>query len=303
MQLRFILRDEGFLGGLRKILAYRILLVFLLGATLGSGRAAAQLVDYTFAGGTGTNSGSLGSSANLTLAGGASYVTSPALNSGDSLDVYAGGNGEANYAGTSSVVSGLADVGSTFTIAMWVNLAAAPSVSATDRLLSTLSSSQSGGIDLSFEPGGTASNFALTLSVNSSTASGDSVNSVSGYSASNQWEFVAVTFDAGTVQFYVGNTTTTAQALGSALSTTPTSVNSTGEGALEIGGTAASAGDRTPPGYFDDVEVFGSALTASQVDAIQFQAVPEPRSTTLLVIGLCFLAIPLLYRRRWFIPA
>jgi hypothetical protein len=118
-----------------------------------------------------------------------------------------------------------------------------------------------------------ASNFALQFGV--AQAKGGYVNTEAGSStalnASGQWIFVAATYDAnGLLTFYEGDTATTVAQVGSQTSIgLPLGRNTA---PFEIGGSATfSSTDLTPPAWLDDLRVYGTALTAAQLDQVRTQ--------------------------------
>jgi len=290
---------------------FKFLLLTLASATAMASAAYAQtpILDYTFDG-NGTNTGSAGSSGNLTLQGTATY-SSPGLDGGSALSDDGSKN---NYAGGgSSVFSGGGTLDS-FTITAWVNEAAV----------------QTNDYSPIFTDGTSAigdSNFSLTIqngnklgaTVNGNPDHELTSNTSSLLSTANEWVFVAFTYNgtvsSGNTQFYVGTTSSTAAAIGALLpngnagntsagsytySGGQTAVYEFNGNPLEVGG---NQGNASLNGLVDDVEVFASttdssgALSLAQIDAVQAAGVPEPQVLGLMVGGLGLLAFVLNRRR------
>ncbi len=115
-----------------------------------------------------------------------------------------------------------------------------------------------------------AANFGLQFYVYQSQGSysnGQAVASAA-LNAADRWVFVAVTFDANHVlNYYVGDPTNAVAGAGSVTYSYGLSPNSA---PFEIGSTASGLGvNRTPPAWLDDVRVYGSALSAAQLDGIR----------------------------------
>ena len=118
-----------------------------------------------------------------------------------------------------------------------------------------------------------ASNFAIQFGV--AQAKGGYENTEGGsstaLSANGQWVFVAATYDAnGLLTFYRGDTRTAVARVGNqTIVGLPLGKNTA---PFEIGGTAIfPTTDYTPPAWLDDLRVYGSALTAAQLEQVRTQ--------------------------------
>lgn len=263
----------------------------LLLALFATSAHAALLVQYNFDGGNANDTGT-GTPANGTLIGANSGFTSSTP--GGSGLAYSTGAGVNDYITTGTTVT--PDAGppaklaslNAFTISMWVNLQAVPVLG--DRLVSTWDGSN--GIDFRINTA-SATNFPLVLSVDGATTTSANVTAPS----TNTWLFLAVTYDGsvttGNVRFYTGRTDVAAAQLGGVGNSNAGVVASTG-GALQIGGTPATALDRSPSAFFDDVRIYDTVLTATELEAVRASNIPEPASLGL--VGLSLLG--LMARRR-----
>jgi len=231
---------------------------------------------------------------NETVSGVTAWTSSTPSGAGSALNL---STGAAGFASTSATpVVGL----SAFTVTMWVDLQAAPA--ANDRLISSLVSNS--GIDLrvAAPSQGTfsASNFSLTLQVNSLIASSTVLVNVRNVNAGGQWAFVAVTYSGSQVKFYDGSTSVSVAALAPS-GAVPLSAGSVGSTSmLQIGATPATSADRTPPGWFDEVRIYDSVLSLAQLEQVRIDnvtAVPEPSSAA-IVVGLPALCAGLFLRRK-----
>ncbi len=116
-----------------------------------------------------------------------------------------------------------------------------------------------------------ASNFALSFGVSESAGSflNTQAQASSSFSANGQWVFVAVTFTSGgLLTYYTGSPGSAITQLGvQALFNNKLGTDSA---PFEIGATGSQPSvNLTPPAWLDDVNVYGSALSAAQVDAIR----------------------------------
>ena len=284
-------------------LSARTLVLGLLGiACVSVASAQTPLVWYKMNEGSGTLVGDSGSGTalNATMSGTATWTTSTPSGTGSAVSIVDNAT-DANFISTGAVTGTKVDALSQFTITLWVNLQALPT--AGDRLISTLNVGATKGFDLNIQnpTSGTlsAANFCPTLMVDgyAAPAVGAPSNNVS---AANTWLFLAVTYDglssSGNVKFYSGNTSGALISLGTT-SITSGAVDST-TGALQIGNTSASSGDRTPSALFDDVRIYGGVLTSTDIDTIRMDAVPEPSTALLAALGLAGFGLLKLRSRR-----
>ncbi len=144
-------------------------------------------------------------------------------------------------------------------------------------------------IDLSFGPQAGSTNSQIFLSVNGSPV----VSSYTGgtgtpflfTNGSPTWQFLAVTFTAGTgeVTFYSGPQGGTLSAYTSNTKLTQTQVtNST---VLDVGNIAAPGGARLLDANLDNLAFYNTPLGSTEVAAL-FAAVPEPSAALMLGLGL-----------------
>ena len=229
-----------------------------------------------------------------TVSGATAWTSNTPSGAGSALSL---STGAAGFASTSATpIGGL----SAFTVTMWVNLQALPT--ANDRLLSSLVSNNGIDLRIAAPQQGTlsASDFSLTLQVNGTSASSTSLVNVRDFNAGNQWAFVAVTYSGTQVRFFDGGTSTSATALAptGAVPLTAGSIGSTTT--LQIGATPATAADRTPPGWFDEVRIYDSVLTLSQIEQVRLDnvtAIPEPGAAA-IAMGIPALFASAALRRR-----
>jgi hypothetical protein len=244
---------------------------------------AALLIDYNFDEGSGTavnNSGTLGDAADGTLTG--SFSTNTPSGSGSSVQF--SGSDATQGVSTSGVVAGLNGL-SQVTGVLWLNLTAAPSVS--DRLISN--SSTNNGFDLTVI-GVSGGNF--TLALNTDNAVGTASSSIS--QNLNNWQFIAFTYDgtqtSNNLQFYLGTTSSSVAALGGA-KTNNSGALGTSTNPFQVGNTALTDLDRTPPALFDNVRIYDTVLDSTQLEAIRVATIPEPSTWASVAFGAAFLSL------------
>jgi len=107
----------------------------------------------------------------------------------------------------------------------------------------------------------------------------------SDWSTQDAWAFFAISFTTNTVSFYSGSLLhSTSLSLASA----GTAINfPLGSSSISIG---ASSSNTDPfKGYLDDFRLYGSSLTAAQIEQVRLEAVPEPTALMLLGLGLILL--------------
>ncbi len=200
----------------------------------------------------------------------ATRTSNPPNRSGYALNVSTAGTADYLYCGNLAKLNGLSNL----TLTCWVNLRANPS--SADRLISKFSTS--GGFDFRFSSSQSASAqllFELNTNMASSASSSANVN------ASNQWIFVAVTYNgsgasSSQVNFYAGGTNTAVAPLGTAQTIAvvrgPGIVDTSND--FRVGSTAATTGDRTPPAWFDDVQVYNTVLSQSDLESVRLGILP-----------------------------
>ena len=244
----------------------------------GLGLSSGSLLRYLFdEAGSGTatavDSGAA-PAANGTFAGAATRTANtPQSASTGALDLTAGqGYVSGGYA---SKLEGLGAL----TLTAWIDLRSAPadqSVLMSDNPYYATAPAGNGGWELRItKPFSnsnplSAANFALAFQVYQDE--GSSANSQAATSAAlnaaNRWIFVAVTYDANhLMNYYVGDPANAVANAGSAGYNYGLASNSA---PFEIGATAFDQNtNHTPPAWLDDVRVYGSALSAGQVDGIR----------------------------------
>lgn len=298
---RIFLRDECFKQPLpvMKIIAPILIAVTLVASF--SETVEAQLIEYKFNTSDGAssvqsnaNSGSLGSAwdGSFVSTAAASNTPLPPVNGSES---WTGRNPNQFLSQTHGFYSPATDQTgldnlAAFSLSMWVNMSG--SQGTTGRMISyTNGGAGAKGFDIFGTP--TA---GFTLNVGGTNASG-----LSGTFAVNTWVFFAVTFDGSSgsnnVNFYTGDGTT----LSSAGTRTLAVSNSGDPGAVRLAVfnySLAGTTNRNSQGYYDDVRIYGSVQTLSELDAIMkindVAVIPEPRPWLLVGIGLTFV----LWRKR-----
>jgi len=229
-----------------------------------------------------------GTAANGNLSSGSSYTTSTPGGSGYAFNTGSGVNtylttGANDTGGDANKLDSL----STFTISGWLNLQADPTAGSTpDRLVSKWASTPSAaGYELTVGNATTgtttAGNFTLRLQIQ-----GNTVVSTVSTGADHSWLFFAVTYNSvtGMVNFYVGDTASTVTTLGSSLYIAG-GVTSDNTAPLQVGGTAATASDRTPSGYFDDIRIYNTVLNAGELESVRAANVPEAATLGMLAVA------------------
>ena len=187
---------------------------------------------------------------------------------GYGLNLVAGNAGVNNWLSVTNAVK-LNNL-TNFTLVTWLNLQANPVT--LDRLIGK--DSAGGGFALQINSS-SATSVQLMLNVNNTAGASATAN----LNATNQWVFVAATYDgtAATgngsfqnVAFYYGTPTNSVASLGTKVIWNKGPVtNNANE--LRIGGTVASGSDRTPPAWLDDVRIYDTVLSSSDLETIRLQ--------------------------------
>jgi len=247
----------------------------------------AQLLHYQLNEPSGTNSPNTGTIANAngTLNGTSTWVAESPGVFANAFDTNGGAAG--NYITVpDSDLTGLDNL-STITVTGWINLQAP--YEENDRLFA-----KTGNFDIRI----TQDHLRLTINTTQLTAS-DDIDSI--FTTGAGWLFWAATYDADDtnkpVSYYYGSTTTAVTSLGGGNNPTGPANTGTSTNPLWIAnGPTNNTLDRTPDAWFSDVRFYDAALSSSALDTVRLQAIPEPSTVTLALVGLGSMA--LLRRRR-----
>lgn len=253
---------------------------FALSASVAVASAQTKLLHYNFdeasSGTTPAVDHGTGTPAPGTFAGdGTRTGNTPAGYSLGAFDATVDGDGHVT-AGDADKLDGLGAM----TLAGWVNLQAAPGHG--NRIMSKqVASGNFDGFSFGFNNpnDGTiaANDFALNIALGGTSGFGF-YRSANDFSADNEWLFVAMSYDgAGNVTFYTGDETNSVSSSAGAL------LAGSNPGTLvandrDFKVAAQSEGTLSPPALFDDIRVYGSALSSTELDAIRLANIPEPTS-------------------------
>ena len=228
---------------------------------------ASLLVRYTFeeASGPALDTGSAPAS-DGTFSGSAVRTGNTPNGTGSALNV--------NFAGTTTYLScGNPDKLNNltnFTLTAWMNLQANPV--ANDRLLDKLAAAGGFGWKI-----GNASATSAQLALHVNSTSGQATSSAN-VNATNQWVFLAVSYRgtaaSANVLFYSGASNAPVTQLGTAQTYAKGIVTNT-VNELRVGSTPASASDRTPPAWFDDVRVYNTVLSVAELEQVRQEETPN----------------------------
>lgn len=224
--------------------------------------------------------------ATASFSGNAAFATdagAPPNGPDSDAGTFDGSNGGANFGGLDAL-----DGSNTATITAWIKLSSSPSD--TRRIVSNQDNTDGSreGIELAV-----TSRDRLQLIRGLSGGTDDAVTSNATIGV-DTWTFVAAVFSNGKdVDFY---TTTTAGDVGTAVSGSMTATNAIQASTEDLYiGRRPGTDQRVFPGDIDNVRIYDSALTASELDAVsQFNDIPEPASLALLGLG----GLAMLSRRR-----
>lgn len=259
---------------------------------------AQTLLSHYTLDGNGTDTGTVG--VNGTPTGSAAYGAS---GSGVGIfDQALSSPGGTNDYFTAATADNAAFALDAITIALWVKIDSTTS-SQIDRLVSNVTGSS--GFDFTISKttagagAGGADLFEFSFGFNGPSTR---VTSADSQYVSDKWLFLAVTYDsanaADNVKFYSGSETTNVL-LNDTLTSFTTGSIAISSSALEIGGTPASTGDRSPTALFNDVRIYSGALTLSELETLRADVVPVPEpSQYALLFGAASLGAIALRRRR-----
>jgi hypothetical protein len=230
--------------------------------------APAPVLHYTFdeaaGGATSALDSGAGTAAKGTFVGNATRTTNSPLRSGFALDLSDGSNDWVT-AGDPAKLNNLSNL----TLTTWINLQGNPVVN--DRVVDKLSTNGGFGWVINTT---TANSVQFRFLANSTT--GASANSTSNVNLSNQWVFLALTYDStlanNNIRYYSGSTNASVTPLGGAVSFNQGVIANTPND-LRIGSTPATGNDRTPPAWFDDVRVFNVVLSQTDLEAVRLESI------------------------------
>lgn len=175
---------------------------------------------------------------------------------------------------------------STATFTAWINLQGAP---ANGNRVFTKQNGASATFDgfsfaLSTPNAGTigAGNFAMNLAAGGTSFGFNRSNA--DLDAADKWIFVAATFNNGAVEFYSGDESAAAAALGSTVlsGTNPAALAAN---ANDFRVATSSTSNVSAPILIDDVRVYDEALSLAGLEAVRLANVPEPTSTAALALA------------------
>lgn len=145
------------------------------------------------------------------------------------------------------------------TLTTWINLQGNPS--ANDRLMGNVTASS--GFDF-YLNNTSASGAQFGFRKN---GTGGGTPSATGVDLTNKWIFLAVVYDGATLSFYTGTPASSVGQLGTNSALAGNITASTAD--FRVGSTPATTSDRTPPAWFDDVRVYNTALSLSQLETLR----------------------------------
>ena len=267
------------------------------------------LLQYTFDD-TGTSAASTGSiTVPLTLQNASGVATD--LHSAGGLGV-SGLPGDRAFDNTGSTGMGSQGIGGvgllaprtlpvldSFTFTIWVGVASEIDFSA--RFLTAGS--------LNIEAAGIRTSTAGEIGMFVNSTSGAEAISPIDYTLTNQWMFIAVSYDGtkttNNVTFYEGSKTTPVAQVGRVLTYNQGSA-SAGSNTLGVGNDSTTTNARPMDGYIDDLRLYASStdgsgvLTQTQLEGVRqadIQDVPEPSACVMLVLVGSVAALVLLHGR------
>jgi hypothetical protein len=272
-------------------------LVLVIAGSWTAAASADLVLHYNFdeASGASVLDSGTGTAANGTLTGpGIGRSTDTPSGTGQALNLGAGrAGGQHNYVTTGASVAKIGNLAN-MTMSMWINVQG--TLTAGDRIFSNSHINGSAGtqsMELIFDtPGGPISptNFMLALNLYGVgvPASVQKTTVATPLSADHEWIFVAFVFDgtAKTIRAYTGDqAAAVVQVGGPATTTFNTLATSNIEARLGSAMTVPSS-SRTPPILMDDLRIYNTAMSDSELETVRQSTIPEPASVALLGLGL-----------------
>lgn len=250
----------------------------------------AQILAYNFEGNA-TNSGTGGSTYNLTTTPASATYTTGVGGQGQALDLSAnpvGGAAVTYGVGTSSYI---VPAQTALTLTGWINVDEA--FTATQSVILRDSATNSGFI---LHTGNAAGR--LGLQVGNGTTNTTILSNVGSFGTSGQigqWVFFAVSWDlaTGSWAWYGGTETTAATLINSGTTVIGSMAAPSPVPNASLGRTNSGAGSFS--GDLDALSLYGTALNATQVETLRASAVPEP--STYALLGLSGFVMLLLRRK------
>ena len=272
---------------MRPFLIASATLTLIAGLSAAQGAPIVQL-DFNDASGNQSLANRGTASATASFSGNAAFATdagAPPNGPQSDAGTFDGSDGGANFGDLDAL-----DGSNTATITAWIKLSSSPSD--TRRIVSNQDNTDGSreGIEFAITSG---DNLQVLRGLNG--GSDDAVTSTATISL-DTWTFVAGVFSGGKdVDFY---TTTTAGAVGTAGSGNMTATNAIQASTEDLYiGRRPGSDQRVFPGDIDNVRIYDSALSASELDAasnFNDAVIPEPASLALLGLG----GLTMLSRRR-----
>ncbi len=230
---------------------------------------ATLLLQYNFdeASGNALDSSGTGIAADATFFNLASRTTNTPSGTGKAFDVTPGGS-FTNYAFAVTGTNKLNVALTNLTLTTWINLQGM--IAAGDRLMGNINGIAPGsGFDFAFNTTVAPTAAILTFRKNS-TGGGSPANAA--VNLTNKWVFLSVVYNGANVSYYTGTVASAVGQLGTSVALTGNINPSTNN--FQMGATPATAADRTPPAWFDDVRVYDTALSSAQLETIRQSVLP-----------------------------
>ena len=231
---------------------------------------ATLLLQYNFdeASGNALDSSGTGIAADASLFNLASRTTNTPSGTGKAFDVTPGGS-FTNYAFAVTGTNKLNVALTNLTLTTWINLQGM--IAAGDRLMGNINGIAPGsGFDFAFNTTVAPTAAILTFRKNSTGGGSPATAAVN---LTNKWVFLSVVYNGANVSYYTGTVASAVGQLGTSVVLSGNINASTNN--FQVGATPATAADRTPPAWFDDVRVYDTALTSAQLETIRQTVLPS----------------------------